>query len=100
MSPIYNMDPRLKLFMLMCLIAAIFFGSCFTGLSLVLVAIMSLFICSRLPFSMILNTLKPIIFMVVFLFIVNCLLFNKIDYAAIDAGTSTLEKQAEPLGNY
>lgn len=99
-SPIHKMDPRLKLFMLICLIASIFFSSGFTGLALVLVAIMTLFICSRLPFSMILNTLKPIIFMVVFLFIINCLFFNKIDYAAIDAGTTTLKEQEEPLGNY
>lgn len=99
-SPIHKMDPRLKLFMLMCLIAAIFFGSSFTGLALVLGAIMVLFICSRLPLSMILSTLKPILFMVVFLFIINCLFFNKIDFAAIDNGQKTLKEQEEVLGYY
>ncbi|AGM24770.1 energy-coupling factor transporter transmembrane component T family protein [Spiroplasma chrysopicola] len=73
-SVIHRMDPRLKLFMLLTLMVAIFFPSGFTGYAIIGIALGLIYILSKLPFRMLFSLLKPIMFMFIFLLIINCFL--------------------------
>ncbi|AHI54128.1 cobalt ABC transporter permease [Spiroplasma sabaudiense Ar-1343] len=70
-SVIHRMDPRLKLFMILSMIIALFFPVGFTGFSFLIVLIMTIFTMSKLKYSMLLKLLRPIIFMFLVVFIFN-----------------------------
>ncbi len=89
-SPIHRMDPRFKLFTLLFLIASLFFHSGFTGYIILGFVIFTLFFMSKLRAIMLWKIFKPIIFMVIVLFLVNCLLIKPgdNDYIGKYIGTS------------
>ncbi|AXK51039.1 energy-coupling factor transporter transmembrane component T family protein [Spiroplasma alleghenense] len=70
-SVIHRMDPRLKLFMILAMILALFFPVGFTGFAFLIVLIMTIFTMSKLKYSMLLKLLRPIIFMFLVVFIFN-----------------------------
>lgn len=80
------MDSRLKMFIFIALIATIFFPDGYTGYALVGIIILSIFLASRLSLKLLLSLAKPILFMIVILFLINCFLLKD---------TTKL-----PLGNY
>ncbi|WP_422397190.1 energy-coupling factor transporter transmembrane component T family protein [Spiroplasma endosymbiont of Panorpa germanica] len=70
-SVIHRMDPRLKLFMILSMITALFFPVGFTGFTFLIVLIMTIFTMSKLKYSMLLKLLRPIIFMFLVVFLFN-----------------------------
>jgi len=70
-SLLHRMDPRLKLFMIVNLIVAIFLNTGFMGYFIILFALLVLFILSKLSVKKFLKVFKPIIFIFLFLLIIN-----------------------------
>ena len=75
-SIIHRMDPRIKLFSLILLIACIFIRTGFTGYALLSAVIFLIYFTAKLKIGVLGRILKPILFMVVVLFIVNCFLIK------------------------
>lgn len=75
-SIIHRMDPRIKLFCLILLIACIFIRTGFTGYALLSAVIFLIYFTAKLKIGVLGRILKPILFMVVVLFIVNCFLIK------------------------
>lgn len=75
-SVIHKMDPRIKLFMTICLIVVVFFPIGFTGFALLGTAILALYVASRLSFKMLLKLLKPIILIFIMLLLINVFMLN------------------------
>lgn len=73
-SIIHRVDPRIKLLVLICLIASLFFHTGFEGYALIGFTVITIFFCSKLPFMMLLKLMRPILFMAFILFIINCFL--------------------------
>ena len=73
-SIIHRMDPRLKLIMIISLIVCIFFPDGFTGYVLLGIIIYAIYFISKLRFRLLFLLARPIVFMVIILFIVNCFL--------------------------
>ena len=73
-SIIHRLDPRIKLVVLICLIVSIFFKSAFEGYAIIGIVVLIIFFCAKLPFSMLFRLMRPILFMVIILFIINCFL--------------------------
>ncbi|WP_368486272.1 energy-coupling factor transporter transmembrane protein EcfT [Spiroplasma sp. DGKH1] len=75
-SPIHRMDPRVKLFMLIALMASIFFSTGFTGYVLLGCTVLTIFFMAHLRARMLFSLLKPILFMFTVLLIINCFLIT------------------------
>ncbi|WP_342253820.1 energy-coupling factor transporter transmembrane component T [Spiroplasma endosymbiont of Zeiraphera isertana] len=73
-SIIHRVDPRIKLLVLICLIASLFFHTGFEGYALIGFTVITIFFCTKLPFMMLLKLMRPILFMAFILFIINCFL--------------------------
>ena len=70
-SAIHRLDPRVKIIATIAYIVALFIADNFIGM---LTAAIAVFICvkiSRVPFKFILRGLKPILFIIIFTFILN-----------------------------
>ncbi|AOG60789.1 cobalt ABC transporter permease [Spiroplasma helicoides] len=70
-SVIHKMDPRVKLFMIICLIVAVFFPIGFTGFVLIGTAIFVMYGVSKLSFKMLFKLFTPIMFIFIMLIILN-----------------------------
>jgi len=75
-SIIHKIDPRIKLVVLICLIVSIFFKTGFSGFAVIGVGVLLLFFLAKLPLTMLFRLMRPILFMILILFIVNCFLLN------------------------
>ncbi|WP_342252535.1 energy-coupling factor transporter transmembrane component T [Spiroplasma endosymbiont of Amphibalanus improvisus] len=75
-SIIHRMDPRLKLFMLITLIATVFFRIGFTGFAIILATVLFLFLLSKLRISMLLRIWKFILFIFISLCLINFFLVS------------------------
>ncbi|WP_338961195.1 MULTISPECIES: energy-coupling factor transporter transmembrane component T [unclassified Spiroplasma] len=73
-SIIHRVDPRIKLLVLICLIASLFFHTGFEGYALIGFTVITIFFCAKLSFMMLLKLMRPILFMAFILFIINCFL--------------------------
>lgn len=82
-SIIHRIDPRIKLVVLICLIASLFFHTGFEGYVLIGFTVIVIFFCAKLPFMMLLKLMRPILFMAIILFIINCFLTNGSDVGMI-----------------
>ena len=71
-SPIHDLDPRAKLIALVLLIASVFVPSSWWSYLFLGIVILIVLLMSHVKISMVLKALKPTIFMMIFLFIVNC----------------------------
>lgn len=67
----HHLDPRFKVMALLFLLVAIFFPAGYPGYGLMFVAIFIALKVSQLSFKNVLNALKPLLFMFIFLTIVN-----------------------------
>ena len=76
-SIIHRLDPRLKIASLLLLLIAVFFDAGFIGYGLIGLFVLLALLLSRIPFKRVLKSMKPMIFMVLFLTIFN-LFFVKI----------------------
>ncbi len=66
----------MKLFMTINLIVCIFLNTAFVGYAILSVGILILFLASRLPLRLLLRSWKPILFIFLFLFILNCFILK------------------------
>ncbi|MBR0462056.1 MAG: energy-coupling factor transporter transmembrane protein EcfT [Erysipelotrichaceae bacterium] len=72
-SPIHDLDPRAKIAALFVMIAAVFIPKSWYCYALLGVIILGIVLLSHIKITMILKALKPTMFMMAFLLIINCL---------------------------
>lgn len=91
-SPIHRIDPRMKIVSMIVLMVAIFTAD-FKGYAFMLVVLSILILMSKLTFKFIIKSMKPMLFMLVFLFIINSLILRTGDLI-IDFGFIQLYSDA------
>ncbi|WP_164129863.1 energy-coupling factor transporter transmembrane component T family protein [Sharpea azabuensis] len=84
-SIIHRLDPRLKIASLLLLLIAVFFDAGFIGYGLIGLFVLLALLLSRIPFKRVLKSMKPMIFMVLFLTIFN-LFFVRIGHVVYRLG--------------
>lgn len=75
-SWIHRLDPRIKIAGMLLLMIAIFIPAQFEGYAVLLIVAVSLVLISKLKFGFIIKSLKPVMFMLIFLLIINILLLR------------------------
>ena len=80
-SPIHKMDPRAKIGAMLLMLAAIFFPAGWLGYLIIFVTVSAVILIGKLSFSYILKSMKPMMFMMIFLLIINCLAVRTGDIA-------------------
>ncbi|QEH62294.1 cobalt ABC transporter permease [Spiroplasma chinense] len=75
-SLIHKMDPRVKLFMIISLIVAVFFPIGFTGFALIGTSILVMFSISKLSFKMLIKLFTPISLIFFMLILINILMLK------------------------
>ncbi|QGS52343.1 energy-coupling factor transporter transmembrane component T family protein [Spiroplasma tabanidicola] len=70
-SVVHRMDPRIKLFMVIALIVAVFMPVGFTGFVLIGTGIICMYTISKLSFKMLFKLFTPILFIFIMLIILN-----------------------------
>ena len=74
-TPIHKMDPRLKIVSMVILMTAIFMSS-FVGYAVLFVFLAGVIILSKLTFKFIIKAMKPMLFMLIFLSVINIFLLR------------------------
>ena len=92
-SPIHKMDPRAKILAMLLVLIAIFFPAGWLGYAIIFVAASAVIIIARLSFSFIWRAMKPMLFMLVFLFVINSFLLKTGD-PLFTVGSFTLYSDA------
>jgi energy-coupling factor transport system permease protein len=72
-SPIHRMDPRAKIGAMLITLIAIFFPAGWTGYAILFAVIAGVIFLSKLSWNFIWKAMKPMLFMLVFLLIINVL---------------------------
>ena len=72
-SPVHDLDPRAKIAALFVMIAAVFVPKSWYCYLLLGAVILTIVLLARIRITMILKALKPMMFMMTFLLIINCL---------------------------
>lgn len=75
-SKIHRIDPRFKIITMLILMTAVFLAD-FYGYAILFVVLATAILMAKLSFKFILKSMKPMIFMLVFLFIINTLLLRE-----------------------
>lgn len=75
-SIIHKLDPRTKLIAMIMIVVTIFIDVGFTGYLIIAVVVFGSVFLSKIPVKMILSALKPMMFMMVFLFVINIFVFQ------------------------
>lgn len=70
-SPIHKMDPRAKIGAMLMMLIAIFFPAGWIGYGILFVAVSVVVLTAKLSFTYIWKSMKPMLFMMVFLLVVN-----------------------------
>lgn len=76
-SFIHRLDPRLKIGSLLLLLISVFFDAGFIGYGILGIFVIILIILSKMKVSQILKSIKPMIFMMIFLMFFNLLFIQK-----------------------
>ena len=92
-SPIHKMDPRAKILAMLLVLVAIFFPAGWIGYAVIFAAASLTIILARLSFTFIWKAMKPMLFMLVFLFVINAFLLKNGD-PLFTVGTFTLYSDA------
>ncbi len=71
-SVIHRLDPRAKIMALLLVLIAIFFDAGFSGYLVLAVAVFVILKLAKISFGYILRSLKPMLWMMVFLLVINC----------------------------
>lgn len=72
-SPIHKMDPRAKILAMLFILIAIFFPAGWIGYAILFAIVSFVIIIAKLKFSFIWRSMKPMLFMLFFLLIINSL---------------------------
>ena len=75
-SPIHKMDPRAKIVAMLLMLVAIFLPAGWIGYAVLFLAVSFVIIIAKLSFSFIWRAMRPMLFMLVFLFIINSFLLK------------------------
>ena len=70
-SPVHKLDARVKLFLTLAFIVTVFFAESFISYGLVILFLVFSIAVSKIHFSMVLKSLKPLIFIILFTAILN-----------------------------
>lgn len=70
-SPIHKLDPRIKILSMILLMISVFVVTTFPGHAFMYVVLISTVLISKLTFKFILKSMKPMMFMLIFLSILN-----------------------------
>ena len=70
-SFIHKLDPRFKIIMMILLMVAVFLKIGYIGFALLFIVLFALFKIARLQFKMVFKTLKPMLFMMLFLLVLK-----------------------------
>lgn len=76
-SFIHRLDPRLKIGALLLLLISVFFDAGFIGYGILTIFVIILIILSKMKVSQILKSIKPMLFMMIFLMFFNLLFIQK-----------------------
>lgn len=72
-SPVHKMDPRAKILAMLITMVSIFFPAGWIGYAIIFAVVSMVIIISKLSFKFIWKSMKPMMFMMFFLLIINCL---------------------------
>lgn len=75
-SIVHRMDPRAKIMVLLIVLISIFFDAGFIGYALIGAFCLLVLLFSKIQFSYVLKSLKPMLFMMVFLLVINVLVMR------------------------
>lgn len=75
-SPVHRMDPRAKLLLLIVYIVAVFLAKNFYGLAVCLIFLLLAIAFSRVPVRSVLKSVKGIVFLILFTFVLNVLFYT------------------------
>lgn len=92
-SPIHKMDPRAKILAMLLMLIAIFIPAGWLGYGILFVLISFVIILSKLSFNFIWKAMKPMIFMLIFLLVINVLVV-KTGELWLDLGWLTIYSDA------
>ena len=70
---IHKLDPRIKIMSLMLLLVGVFLPAGYLGYLILGIVILFVTVLAKLKLSFVLRSLKPMLFMMIFLLIINCL---------------------------
>ncbi len=92
-SPIHKMDPRAKIMAMLIMLVSIFLPAGWTGYGIIFAVTALTIILAKLSFSFIWKAMKPMLFMLVFLFVINAL-FLKTGTPLVTVGSFVLYSDA------
>ena len=75
-SKIHKIDPRIKIIIMMVLMVTVFLVPNFYGYGLMFIILSFIILLSKLTFSFIIKSMKPVLFMMIVLFILNIFLIQ------------------------
>ena len=75
-SVIHKIDPRAKIVAMLLMLIAIFFPAGWIGYGIIFAVAAGTILLAKLSFNFIWKSMKPMLFMMVFLFIMNCLVIH------------------------
>ena len=75
-SPIHRMDPRAKIMAMLIVLIAIFFPAGFSGYAIIAVCAVAVVLIAKLSLNFVWRSMKPMLFMLLFLLIVNILVLR------------------------
>lgn len=75
-SIVHKIDPRAKIMAMLFMLVAIFFPAGWIGYGIIFIVAASTILLAKLSFKFIWKSMKPMMFMMLFLFIMNCLVLH------------------------
>lgn len=75
-SPVHRMDPRAKIGAMLIMLVAIFFPAGWLGYAIIFAVACTMILLAKLSFSFIWKSMKPMLFMMCFLLIINCIVLR------------------------
>ncbi|MBR2669591.1 MAG: energy-coupling factor transporter transmembrane protein EcfT [Solobacterium sp.] len=75
-SPIHKMDPRAKICAMLLVLIAVFMPAGWLGYGIIFAVVAGVILCAKLSFRYILKSMKPMMFMMLFLLVINCLVMK------------------------
>lgn len=75
-SPIHRMDPRAKIMAMLFVLIAIFFPAGWIGYGIIFLCAATTILIAHLKWNFIWRSMKPMIFMMMFLFVINCFMIR------------------------
>jgi energy-coupling factor transport system permease protein len=76
-SPIHHLDARIKIILSVVFIAAVFFVKSYFGYLVTLLFLASVIGMSRVPLSVVFKTVKAVLFLIIFTFVLNLFLIDE-----------------------